>query len=121
MTAEPEGAAPISTDPPHQDVQHPEIPYEPPAVAVAETITPPKRGWGPRATFLTVFSVVSVIYVATFVRVAMARNPHRTTSHRSGRRECSPRCDFQFKAKRGTELEPGERGTTTTKGGASAY
>ncbi|RLT29127.1 MAG: hypothetical protein DWI50_02615 [Chloroflexi bacterium] len=68
MTAEPEGAAPTSTDPPHQDVEHPEIPYEPPAVAVAETITPPKRGWGPRATFLTVFSVVSVIYVATFVR-----------------------------------------------------
>jgi len=68
MTAEPEGAAPISTDPPHQHVQHPGIPYEPPAVAVAETITLSKRGWGPRATFLTVFSVVSVIYFATFVR-----------------------------------------------------
>ena len=68
MTAEPEGAAPTNTDPPHQDVQLPGILDEPPAVAVAETITPPKRGWGPRATFLTVFSVVSVIYVATFVR-----------------------------------------------------
>ena len=68
MTAAPKGAAPVNTDPAHQDVQHPAILDEPPAITVAETTTPSKRGWGPRATFVTVFSVVSVIYVATFVR-----------------------------------------------------
>jgi len=68
MTPEPVSPSPTTTDRPHQDVQHPEFPDEPPTITVAHTITPPKRSWGPRATFLTVFSVVSIVYVATFVR-----------------------------------------------------
>ena len=68
MTAEPTGTTRLNTDSRHGDVLHPAIVDGPPVVTVADAIVPPKRGWGPRATFLTVFSVVSVIYVATFVR-----------------------------------------------------
>jgi len=68
MTAEPTGGAPVNTDSRHEDVLRPAFIDEPSTATVAEPIVPPKRGWGPRATFLTVFSVVSVIYVATFVR-----------------------------------------------------
>ncbi len=68
MTAERLDASPPTTAPPHKGVQHPEMLNEPSVIPVVGAINPPKRGWGPRATFLSVFSVVSVIYVATFVR-----------------------------------------------------
>lgn len=68
MTAEPIGTGPINMDSTQEDVLHPTVAEEPSIPIVAEAIVPPKRGWGPRAMFLTVFSAVSVIYVATFVR-----------------------------------------------------